>query len=112
MGLPTDVLERATAVSESLVENIKERKKRSRAYIIARRRKAVLSLKETLAQARDGKMDGPTLRSFLAQVQDEFIAQMDNLSQRDSTEGNSGQKANDTEEGMAPAERDLAFFDQ
>ena len=38
-----------------------------------------MALKETLVQAHEGKMDNNTLRSFLAQLQDEFITQMDSL---------------------------------
>lgn len=94
VDLPLDVLERATVVSEALAKNIKDRKKKSKAYIVSRRRKVVLALKETLVQAHEGKMDNNTLRSFLAQLQDEFVTQMDKLINENKTDEN-GQEAID-----------------
>lgn len=56
---------------------------------MSRRRKVVLALKETLVQAHGGKMDDSTLRSFLAQLQSEFVTQMDNLINENEADKNS-----------------------
>ncbi|KAF8468982.1 muts domain V-domain-containing protein [Kalaharituber pfeilii] len=69
VDLPPDVLKRATAVST---------------YLICRRRKVVLALKETLMQAKEGKMDNGTLHSFLAQLQNEFVIQMEKFAGKEA----------------------------
>lgn len=76
MDMPEDVLDRATVVSEALARNLEQARERCSEYLVARRRRAVLGLKETLTQAYNGRMDDDALRSFLAQLQCEFVAQM------------------------------------
>ena len=106
MDLPLDVLERATAVSEALAKNIKDRKKKSKAYIVSRRRKVVLALKETLVQAHEGNMDNDTLRSFLSQLQDEFVTQMDNLINDNKADENSQEAIYYNQDGAEMASND------
>lgn len=79
VDLPSSILDRATVVSDSLMKINTAHKKKSKSYLISRRRKAVLALKETLSQAYNGNMDDSTLYSFVAQLQDEFVQQMDRL---------------------------------
>lgn len=107
MDLPLDVLERATAVSEALAKNIKDRKKKSKAYILSRRRKVVLALKETLVQAHEGNMDNDTLFSFLAQLQEEFVTQMDNLINDNKADENGQEEIDyDNQDGVEMANND------
>ena len=67
----------------------------------------VLALKETLVQAHEGKMDNNTLRSFLAQLQDEFVTQMDSLINENKVVEN-GQEAidYDSQDGVEMANND------
>lgn len=81
VGLPRDVLEKATLVSKMLSRRLERRKRKSKALHLSRRRNLVLKLKETLIQARDGNMDESALRSWLAKVQDEFVTRMTKLSE-------------------------------
>lgn len=83
VDLPQDIVNRAAVVSEALAKNIKDRKTKSKGYAVSRRRKLVLALRETLNQAHEGKMDHNTLRSFITQLQDEFVIHMDNLTNQD-----------------------------
>jgi len=107
VDLPLDVLERATAVSEALAKNIKDRKKKSKAYILSRRRKVVLALKETLVQAHEGNMDNDTLFSFLAQLQEEFVTQMDNLINDNKADENGQEEIDyDNQDGVEMANND------
>ena len=76
MALPSAVLEVATQVSTKLAREIDRRKKSSAAFAIARRRKLILNLKETLVQARDGPMEGVVLASWLRKLQEEFVVRM------------------------------------
>lgn len=79
MDLPPDILERATVVSKTLTKINTDHKKKSNSYIISRRRKVVLALKETLSQAYNGNLSGGTLHSFIARLQGEFVQQMGRL---------------------------------
>lgn len=81
VGLPQDVLEKATLVSKTLSERLEKQKRKSRAFHLSRRRNLVLKLKETLIQARDGSMEENSLLSWLAKVQDEFVNRMTKLSE-------------------------------
>jgi DNA mismatch repair protein MSH4 len=76
VALPPAVLEVATEVSTKLAQQIDRRKKSSRAFALARRRKLILNLKETLVQARDGPMEGAALTSWLRKLQEEFVLRM------------------------------------
>ncbi|KAI9772294.1 MAG: MutS protein msh4 [Geoglossum simile] len=76
VALPPAVLEVATEVSTKLAKQIDRRKKSSSAFALARRRKLILNLKETLVQARDGPMEGAALTSWLRKLQEEFVLRM------------------------------------
>ncbi|KAI9785236.1 MAG: MutS protein msh4 [Peltula sp. TS41687] len=76
VDLPSAVLEVATNVSETLSQQIERRRRTSQASALARRRNLILSLKETLIQARDGSMEGVVLASWLRRLQAEFVARM------------------------------------
>ncbi|KAI9771925.1 MAG: MutS protein msh4 [Geoglossum umbratile] len=76
VALPPAMLEVATEVSTKLAKQIERRKKSSSAFALARRRKLILNLKETLVQARDGPMEGAALASWLRKLQEEFVVRM------------------------------------
>ena len=76
IDLPPAVLEVATNVSETLSQQVERRRRTSQASALARRRNLILSLKETLIQARDGSMEGAVLASWLRKLQAEFVARM------------------------------------
>jgi DNA mismatch repair protein MSH4 len=76
VGLPRDVLERATLVSETLASRLEQNKRRPEAYNLSRRRRTVLELKEMLLEARDGTMEEGALKSWIAKVQEQFVARM------------------------------------
>jgi DNA mismatch repair protein MSH4 len=76
VALPPAVLDVATKVSAKLAKQIDRRKKSSSAFALARRRKLILNLKETLVQARDGPMEGEALASWLRKLQEEFVVRM------------------------------------
>ena len=48
----------------------------------------VLALKETLSQVYNGNMDDSILHSFVVQLQDEFVQQMDRLTGNHVEDGN------------------------
>ncbi|KAL2868754.1 MutS family protein MSH4 [Aspergillus lucknowensis] len=73
---PAGVLDTAQAVSEELNRISLRRHSQTKALAIARKRKLILSLREQLLQARDGNMEGETLRRWLKRLQDEFTLQM------------------------------------
>ncbi|KAH8147392.1 uncharacterized protein LAJ45_08548 [Morchella importuna] len=81
VGLPQDVLDKATLVSETLSRRLDKQKRKSKSFHLSRRRNLVLKLKETLIQARDGNMDDKMLQSWLTKVQDEFVTRMSRLSE-------------------------------
>jgi DNA mismatch repair protein MSH4 len=76
VGLPQDVLDKATLVSKALAGRLEKAKRRPEAYNTSKRRNLVLKLKEMLIQARDGTMEEETLRLWLSRVQDEFVDRM------------------------------------
>lgn len=102
VGLPRDVLEKATLVSEMLSGRLEKQKRKSRALHLSRRRNLVLKLKETLIQARDGNMDENVLRSWLAKVQDEFVTRMTKLSEEISADEDD---ENEDEEGYSDSQQ-------
>lgn len=94
VDLPPIVLEIAEEVSNTLVARAASKKKSSQAFLVARRRKLVLALQETLTQARDGSMDGKVLLSWLRKVQEEFITRMEQL-EKDAATNSSGSDRGD-----------------
>jgi DNA mismatch repair protein MSH4 len=79
VDLPPKVLEVAETVSKALDAQAAAKKKSSKAFALARRRKLVLGLKETLKQAESGPMEGKALLSWLRRLQDEFVRRMDQI---------------------------------
>ncbi|KAG9238562.1 DNA mismatch repair protein-like protein MutS [Amylocarpus encephaloides] len=75
--LPQQVLEVAEQVTKTLDDKVEARRKSSKAVAIVKRRKLVLSLRETLQQAADSPMEGPVLLGWLRKLQEEFIRRMD-----------------------------------
>lgn len=76
VGLPSNVVETATKVSQALHERLAARRSHPRALAVARKRKLLLNLKEQLEQARQSQMEGPALRDWLKRLQDEFLIRM------------------------------------
>jgi DNA mismatch repair protein MSH4 len=79
VDLPPQILEVAEKVSKALDAQAAAKKKSSKAFALARRRKLVLGLKETLKQAESGPMEGKPLLSWLRRLQDEFVRRMDQI---------------------------------
>ena len=80
VGLPPRVLEVAEEVSSALTAQVKAKKKSSKAFALAKRRKLVLSLKEALKQAESSPMEGKVLLSWLRKLQEEFVCRTYNQS--------------------------------
>ena len=76
VDLPPEVIRVAEEVSRKLTANLERRKKTSKAILLARRRKLILSLREQLMQARDGNMQGRVLLTWMRKLQDEFVIGM------------------------------------
>jgi DNA mismatch repair protein MSH4 len=79
VDLPPQVVEVAEKVSKALDAQAAAKKKSSKAFALARRRKLVLGLRETLKQAESGPMEGKVLLSWLRRLQDEFVRRMDQI---------------------------------
>lgn len=76
VGLPPDVLEVAEKVSKKLVEITEKKKRSSKTIALAKRRKLILGLKESLMQLKEGNMQGRMLGLQLKSLQDEFVIRM------------------------------------
>ncbi len=76
VDLPEEVITTATKVSQALHQRNEARKSNAKILSVARRRKLVLSLREQLIQAKNGKMEGEELRPWLMRLQDEFLVRM------------------------------------
>ena len=79
LSLPPGVIAVAEEVSEKLTRNSERKKSGSRAIVLAKRRKLILSLREQLVQAHQGAMSGEALRRWMKALQDEFVLRMDAL---------------------------------
>lgn len=79
VGLPPQVIEMAEKVSKALEAQRAAKKQSSKAFALARRRKLVLGLKETLMQAENGPMEGKVLLSWLRRLQEEFVRRMEQI---------------------------------
>jgi DNA mismatch repair protein MSH4 len=101
VDLPPQILEVAEKVSKALDAQAAAKKKSSKAFALARRRKLVLGLKETLKQAESGPMEGKSLLSWLRRLQDEFVRRMDQI-ENDVESSDSG--AGTDEEDGGPEE--------
>ena len=79
VDLPPQVLTVAEKVSNTLEAQAVAKKKSSKAFALARRRKLVLGLVETLKQAESGPMEGKVLLSWLRRLQEEFVRRMEQI---------------------------------
>jgi DNA mismatch repair protein MSH4 len=77
VNLPPLVLEVAEEVSKTLQAQAAAKKKSSKSFAIARKRKLVLSLREVLLQAQESVMQGKALMEHLRKLQEEFVRRMD-----------------------------------
>jgi DNA mismatch repair protein MSH4 len=97
VDLPPQILEVAEKVSKALDAQAAAKKKSSKAFALARRRKLVLGLKETLKQAESGPMEGKPLLSWLRRLQDEFVRRMDQI--ENDVESSDSDAVTDEEDG-------------
>jgi DNA mismatch repair protein MSH4 len=74
--LPPGVVEHATSVAQKVERHMLQRKKTSETVLRQKRRKLVLSLKEHLAQAHAGVLEGEVLTAWLKELQKEFVNRM------------------------------------
>jgi len=74
--LPRKVIDVAERVVQRLEGDTQKKQKKSPAVIRERRRKLLLTLKEHLIQAHQGRMEGEVLAGWLKQLQTEFIKRM------------------------------------
>lgn len=72
VDLPHEVMETAVTVSKALHARNAARKSNAKSVALAKKRRLVLQLRETLTQARDSNLDDEALRSRLVKLQDEF----------------------------------------
>ena len=79
VDLPSQVLEVAEEVSQTLDAQAAAKKKSSKASALAKRRKLVLSLRETLKQAESSPMEGKVLLGWLRKLQEEFVHRMEQI---------------------------------
>lgn len=99
VDLPPQILETAEKVSKALDAQAAAKKKSSKAFALARRRKLVLGLKETLKQAESGPMEAKVLLSWLRRLQDEFVRRMDQI-ENDVDSSDSEKGGDEEEEGL------------
>lgn len=99
VDLPQQILQVAEKVSKVLDAQAASKKKSSKAFALARRRKLVLGLKETLKQAESGPMEGKVLLSWLRRLQDEFVRRMDQI-ENDVESSDSDEIADEGEERL------------
>ncbi|CAH1761398.1 12428_t:CDS:10 [Entrophospora sp. SA101] len=80
IGLPDDVIQKATEVSHKLKELIDANKEKSSSNKITKRRQLLLQLIEHLLQIkRSSNLDKDSLRRYLKMVQEGFITKMEEL---------------------------------
>jgi DNA mismatch repair protein MSH4 len=73
---PPDMLSKADEVSTTLEQRLRSGKARSSIVVMQRKRKLILTLKEHLLQSQEGSLEGEALRSWLSQLQEEFVKRM------------------------------------
>jgi DNA mismatch repair protein MSH4 len=90
VNLPPLVLEVAEKLSKTLQAQAAAKKKSSKSFAIARKRKLVLSLREVLLQAQESSMHGKALMEYLRKVQEEFVKRMDCIENEAEDSGDEG----------------------
>jgi len=98
VDLPPRVLEVAEKVSRALDAQSEAKKKSSKATALVKRRKLIMSLKETLQQAKDSPMEGKVLLSWLRKLQEEFVRRMEQI-ENDVADSDSEESDEDQEDG-------------
>ena len=94
--LPQKVIDVAERVVQRLEGDTQTRQKTSPAVIRERRRKLLLTLKEHLIQAHQGRMEGEVLAGWLKQLQTEFIKRMTAIeAEAEVRQGNQTNTVND-----------------
>ncbi|KAL1956145.1 hypothetical protein VTO42DRAFT_7580 [Malbranchea cinnamomea] len=76
LPFPPRMLEVAEQVSQTLSSKIHDQIRHTKTIAVTRRRQLLLSLKEKLLQAKEGRLRGEKLRAWLKQLQDEFTLEM------------------------------------
>ena len=79
VDIPLQVLQVADRVSRTLDAQAAAKKQSSKAFVLAKRRKLVLSLCETLKQAEYSPMENKVLLNWLYRLQEEFVRRMEDL---------------------------------
>lgn len=79
IGFPRRFIELAEDVTDSLKQMAEAKRQSSESRRLARRRKLVLNLRETLQQACDSSMDDEALRGYLQRLQREFVSRMEDI---------------------------------
>jgi DNA mismatch repair protein MSH4 len=99
VDLPPQVLEIAEEVSQALEAQAAAKKKSSKAFALAKRRKLVLSLRETLKQAESSPMEGKVLLGWLRKLQEEFVHRMEQIENDVASSETEGTVADEEEDG-------------
>ncbi|CAG8498626.1 178_t:CDS:10 [Paraglomus occultum] len=79
VGLPEDVIQRASEVSYRLKELIDAGRERSETNKLLQKRKLLLQLAQHLSSIRSSSLDKETLKDYLRRMQEEFIEKMEIL---------------------------------
>jgi len=79
IGMDSNIIDRATIVSTTLQQNIEQKKMKSKAYALVRKRKLFLLLHEQLKQAQKSHMTSQALYSWLSKLRDDFIERLSEL---------------------------------
>jgi DNA mismatch repair protein MSH4 len=108
--LPQSIIERAMQVSMALTKRRDTAKKNSEAYRVARKRKLVMKLFETLVQARNGRLDDEALKSWLTRVMEDFVERMGQLSE--SVDGEDSEESEKGDEDEMEMEMESASVEQ
>ena len=108
VDLPPQVLEVAEEVSQALDAQAAAKKKSSKAFALAKRRKLVLSLRETLKQAESSPMEGRVLLSWLRKLQEEFVHRMEQVEEDVASSDTEATVADEEEDGSEMEERSEA----
>ncbi|EPS44503.1 hypothetical protein H072_1502 [Dactylellina haptotyla CBS 200.50] len=98
IGLPSEIIARASEVSTTIAENAEKHKFSSKGYVKSQRRKLVLKLIEHLEQARSSSMTDIALRKWLCRLQNDFVEKMSELKDIASNEDD-----NDSENSSSEA---------
>ena len=79
VDLPPSVLEIGERVSSLMSERIASRKRSAGALAVAKRRRLLLALQESLVQAKHGRLEGAELTDCLRRLQLDFVVRMSSI---------------------------------